>query len=186
MKRIFIAGPYNADGVCDVLNNVRRGMEAGQELLYHGYLPFNPFLDWFYCLVGGPDYIPDLARFRQYCLELVGISDAVLCLGGQSTHEGVKAELDLATSLKIPVFDDIMDLFAHIDVLDDRECNTQVNALDEAISDLRRFTKSQMLAIQTTLGKLQRKIMDNEAAISEAIKKRDSTYKGRSEWEAEV
>ena len=42
--RVYVAGPYSADNVIDVLENIRKGQRASVEILLDGHDPFCP---WF-------------------------------------------------------------------------------------------------------------------------------------------
>jgi hypothetical protein len=44
--RIYVAGPYNATNVIDVLNNIHNGTKECVEILKQGHEPFCPWLDY--------------------------------------------------------------------------------------------------------------------------------------------
>lgn len=45
MIKVYVAGPYSADNVIDVLKNIVRGEHMAATLFQLGYAPFCPWLD---------------------------------------------------------------------------------------------------------------------------------------------
>ena len=104
MKRIYIAGPYSADNVIDVLANMRRGMKLATKVFKGGFAPFCPHLDFHYSLMveEGEDFTVD--DYYQYSMAWLEASDAVLLLTNWQASTGAMAEVDRAYELGIPVF----------------------------------------------------------------------------------
>ena len=99
MKRIYVAGSYNADNVIKVLDNIKRGTQVCVEILKRGDCPFCPWLDfhfhWFADLK-----IEDYYRYSMGWLE---VSDEVFVLKNSEQSKGTQAEIKRARELNIPV-----------------------------------------------------------------------------------
>ena len=104
MKRIYIAGPYSADNVIDVLANMRRGMKLATKVFKAGFAPFCPHLDYHFSLMvaEGDDFTVD--DYYNYSMAWLEASDAVLLLPNWQASKGSMAEVDRAYELVIPVF----------------------------------------------------------------------------------
>lgn len=103
MPVVYVAGPYNANGACNVMANIRNGIDACQTLITYGFAPLCPWLDFVYCLkedVGEADLkAVSMAHMRK--------SDAVYVNpdGADYTKSaGTLAEINEANRLNIPVF----------------------------------------------------------------------------------
>ena len=59
MKRVYIAGKYDDTNVIQVLKNIRVGIKASVKALRTGYIPFCPWLDFMFALVGGGEELTD-------------------------------------------------------------------------------------------------------------------------------
>lgn len=112
-KRIYVAGAISTGNVGD---NVAAAHRAGLELLRAGFAPMVPHGC---CFWGnqkqGEAFCPQVSPedvSHQVWLEVdfpwVAVSDALLRLPGES--KGADAEVQLAQSLKIPVFFSLQDL----------------------------------------------------------------------------
>jgi len=101
MTRLYLAGPYSADNVLDVLANIRQGIHAATEALQAGFAVFCPWLDFQFGVVAD---IP-LEYYREHSLAWLRASDVMWLLPGWEGHEGVIEELSVASELGIPVFD---------------------------------------------------------------------------------
>ena len=110
MKRIFIAGPYSADNVITVLDNIREGMRLSTEVLLLGYSPFCPWLDFHYQLMLRRHEKLSVEDYYRYSLDWLEVSDAVLVISRWIGSKGTKAEIDRAVELQIPVYFNIHDL----------------------------------------------------------------------------
>lgn len=101
MIKIYVAGPYTKG---DVAVNVRKAIDAGEELASHGFAPFVPHLTHFWHMIHPRPY-------EFWCdldNEFVVCCDALLLLPGDSA--GVVAEADLATRNGIPVFQSVPEI----------------------------------------------------------------------------
>lgn len=94
-KRVYIAGPYSSG---DVAVNVRQAIDAADQLILGGFVPFVPHLTHFWHLI----YAHDIGVWHDYDREWLPMCDAVLRLPGESV--GACTEVALAESLGIPVF----------------------------------------------------------------------------------
>ena len=103
MKRVYIAGPYSANNVISVLDNMRRGIRAGTEALLSGYAPFVPWLDYQFQLMLRDSEKLDVERYYEYSMAWLEVSDAVLVLPGWENSKGTLAEIKRAEELGIPV-----------------------------------------------------------------------------------
>ena len=95
MIKVYIASPYSTG---DQAINVRRQIDAANELLNAGFIPFVPLLTHFQHIVHPRSY----EEWLDYDLELLIACDAVLRLDGQSN--GADIEVKTATKHQIPVF----------------------------------------------------------------------------------
>lgn len=103
MKKIYVAGPYTNG---DVAQNVKRAMDATNDLIDLGFAPYCPHLTHFLHLNHWQPYEKWLELDAQY----VRVCDAVLRLPGESN--GADHEVQLAKDLNIPVFYDLESLKA--------------------------------------------------------------------------
>lgn len=95
MKYIYIAGPYtNGDPVL----NIRKTIEAADELRELGYVPFIPHLSHLWHLISPHEY----EYWMLYDFEWLERCDALLRLPGES--EGADREIDRMHILGKPVF----------------------------------------------------------------------------------
>ena len=99
IKRIYIAGPLNADAV-SYLKNVSAMTRAGIEVRRAGYAVFVPALDLLMGIVDGQFSYQDYAENNMAWLE---VSDLVLILPGYEDSKGTMAEIKRAGELSIPV-----------------------------------------------------------------------------------
>lgn len=106
IKRVYVAGKYNADNVEKVLNNIKRGTQVCVDLLKRGYIPFCPWLDynfhWF-----GDLTIEDYYRYSMGWLE---VSDCIYVLKDSENSVGTLKEIRRAEELNIPVLYEGKDL----------------------------------------------------------------------------
>ena len=109
MKRIYVAGPYSANNVLDVLKNIGRGQSACADLFSLGYAPFCPWHDKSYVI---DRYTDDFTvqQFYDYSMAWLEVSDAVLLIGDWESSKGTLAEVERAKELDIPIFLNIPDM----------------------------------------------------------------------------
>ena len=98
IARIYVAGPYTNG---DVAVNVRTAYQAANQLAELGFAPFVPHATHFWHMLFPRPYNFWLELDNQF----LPCCAAVLRLPGQS--KGADAEVKLAESLGIPVFNDI-------------------------------------------------------------------------------
>jgi hypothetical protein len=95
MKAVYIASPYTKG---DVVENVRKSLQAADQLSALGYLPFAPLLSHFWHFLSPHPY----EFWTSMDLEWVLRCDCVLRLPGESS--GADAEVKLARERGIPIF----------------------------------------------------------------------------------
>jgi Domain of unknown function (DUF4406) len=112
-KRIYVAGPYSADNVLDVLTNIRNGIRAAVKLTQNGYAPYCPWLDFMFHLLLRTDKQEELTveDYRANSLAWLPACHAVLVLPGYETSRGTQAEIAEALKLNIPVFYDTYTIY---------------------------------------------------------------------------
>lgn len=109
MKKVYVAGPYSADNVIDVLANIRVGIHESAKILKHGFAVFCPFLDFQFALT---HYALGIEKedYQANSMAWVEVSDAIFVLPGSENSGGVKRELARARELMIPIFYSLADL----------------------------------------------------------------------------
>lgn len=110
MKRVYVAGAYNAGDVIGVLDNMRRGMRASTEVMLAGFAPFCPWMDYHYKLMLREGEDVTLQDFYDYSMAWLEASDFVLVLPNSEHSKGVNAEIARAKELGIPVFQTVEEL----------------------------------------------------------------------------
>ena len=123
MKRVYVAGPYNAGNVIDVLNNMRRGIRISVELLLHGFAPFCPWLDYNFQLQAELT----IEQFKAFSMSWVQVSDAIFMITGWENSGGAIAEKEEAERLGIPVFYNLDSLLAWGKPKTCQECSDSTN-----------------------------------------------------------
>jgi nucleoside 2-deoxyribosyltransferase len=109
MKRVYVAGPYSADNVLDVLKNIGRGEKMCASLFRQGFAPFCPWHDKSYVM----DHFDDdftVQQFYDYSMAWLEVSDAVFLIDGWEGSRGTLVEIARAKELKIPIFEREIDL----------------------------------------------------------------------------
>ena len=110
MKRVYVAGSYSANNVISVLENIRKGIRAGLDVLLLGYAPFVPWLDYHFQLMLQGNEKLTVDDYYQYSLAWLEASDAMYVLPGYENSKGTMNEIGRAQELEIPVYFDLMDL----------------------------------------------------------------------------
>lgn len=105
MKRIYVAGPYSADNVIDVLKNIGRGEKVCAELFRLGYAPFCPWHDKSY-VTDNIDYDLNVKLFYDFSMAWLDVSDAMFVIGDFKSSKGTMAEIAHAKNIGIPVYYD--------------------------------------------------------------------------------
>ncbi len=125
-KYIYVAGPYSSDPC----RNTHAAIQAAEQLIAFGYVPFVPHLTHFWHTMTPHDY----EFWLEYDLAWLRKCDAVLRLPGES--KGADRECGEAMSLGIPVFHSIDDLRKHF--ID--QCATSVaSELSKPLKDSREL-----------------------------------------------
>lgn len=110
--KIYIAGPYSADNIIDVLANIKQGIEAGHKLISMGYAVFCPFLDYQFAFFNSPGNTLTKEQYQANSMEWVKVCDAILLLPGWEKSGGVKRELEVAGD--IPVFNSVEEIVRYL------------------------------------------------------------------------
>ncbi len=106
MKRVYVAGSYSADNVLDVLRNIGRGEDASTKLFNLGFASFCPWHDKDF-IIRRPDENYTVAMFYEYSMAWLKVSEAVYVLPNSENSKGTQAEIEMARSLGIPIFDNV-------------------------------------------------------------------------------
>ena len=101
---VYVAGPYTHG---DVPSNVRRAIEAADQLANLGFAPFVPHLYHFWDMVAPRSYEFWVDMDNQFLKKC----DSILRLEGHSP--GADAEEVLGTTLGMPLFYSIEEVSAH-------------------------------------------------------------------------
>ena len=100
MKLIYIAGALNSDAV-GYLKNVNKMIRYADKVRRAGFSVFIPCLDLLTGIVFG-DY-----EYEDYFgnnVEWLKKADGMFLVPGWENSEGTRAEMEIATSLDIPIF----------------------------------------------------------------------------------
>jgi len=101
MKRVYIAGSYNAPDIITCLDNMRRGIQMAVQILKAGYSPFCCWLDYHYRLM---DSKITREMYQAQSMAWLEASDAVLVMPNSEDSKGTQAEIARARELGIPVY----------------------------------------------------------------------------------
>jgi len=100
--KIYIAGPYTKG---DLMTNIRRAIQVGENLANIGHIPFIPHLTAFWHMVTPHD---DVDFWYAYDNEWLRVCDAVFRFSGESV--GADKEVELARELGLPIYYSIWDV----------------------------------------------------------------------------
>jgi hypothetical protein len=110
MKRVYVAGPYSADNVITVLDNIRRGQRMSTRVMLAGYAPFCPWIDFhFQLMLRGGEKLT-VKDYYQYSMAWLEVSDVMLILPNYETSSGTIAEVNRGLELNKPVYFNFNDL----------------------------------------------------------------------------
>lgn len=109
MIKVYVAGPYSANNVIDVLKNIGHGEKMCARLFKLGYAPFCPWHDKSYVIDNCNDKFTT-KQFYDYSMVWLDVSDCILLLSGWETSKGTIVEIERAKKLDIPVYYSIEDL----------------------------------------------------------------------------
>ena len=100
-KKIYIASPYT---IGDIAVNVKRQIDAANELIALGYAPYTPLLSHFHHLIHPNHYDTWMDIGLTWLVEC----DAVLRLPGES--KGADIECNVAHDHNIPIYYSIREI----------------------------------------------------------------------------
>jgi hypothetical protein len=109
LKRVYIAGPYSADNVVDVLKNIGRGESAAAYLFSIGFAPFCPWHDKDFIIKNFYRNFK-VNEFYDYSMAWLEVSDAILLIGNWQESKGTLLEIKQARKLNIPIFESEQEL----------------------------------------------------------------------------
>lgn len=109
MKRVYIAGPYSADNVISILDNIREGMRISTQVLLNGFAPFCPWLDFHFQLMLRDNEKLNIDDYYKYSIAWLEVSDYMLVTGCWETSIGTKKEIEFAEG-RIPIFYSLKEL----------------------------------------------------------------------------
>jgi hypothetical protein len=101
VKKVYVASQYS---VGDPLANVRRQIDAGEEIINAGFYPYLPLLSHYQHIVHPHDY----KTWTRLDNSWVACCDALIRLPGES--KGADEEVALARELGLPVYYSIREL----------------------------------------------------------------------------
>lgn len=109
MKKVYVAGPYSADNVIDVLKNIGNGQKKCAELFEYGFAPFCPWHDKDF-IINNPYKNFDVKQFYEYSITWLKVCDAMLLIEGWEKSKGCLKEIEIANEMNIPIFYNIYDI----------------------------------------------------------------------------
>ena len=98
MKLAFISGPYRADTIAGVVRNIRNAEAVAIEYWQKGYAVICPHKNS--SLLDG---LADDSVWLEGDLEILSRCDLIVLVPGWEKSEGVKAEIEEAKKLGIPI-----------------------------------------------------------------------------------
>lgn len=108
IKRVYIAGqitPTNGDHpAINYLENIRIGIRASVEVIFAGFRPFSPFIDFSFFLALRDGEKITYEDVLSICAAWLEVSDAILVLPDYEKSVGTIREIELAKKLGIPIF----------------------------------------------------------------------------------
>ena len=106
IKRVYVAGSYNADNIIKALDNIKRGTQVCVDLLKKGYIPFCPWLDYNFHWYGNLTF----KDYYDYSISWLEVCDCIYVLKNSEESLGTQGEILTAKELNIPVLYEGRDL----------------------------------------------------------------------------
>jgi hypothetical protein len=113
IKRVYVAGPYSANNVIDVLENIRNGLRLSTQVFLAGFSPFAPWLDFHYTLMLQDNEKITIDDYYKYSIDWLEVSDAMLLIEGWENSKGTLNEIEVAKEKGIPIFYDLETLMEY-------------------------------------------------------------------------
>lgn len=104
IRRVYLAGPYNAPDVISALDNIRDGIRDGARIFMAGYAVYVPWLDHQQQFQFPSGYKPTYEQYYETSLRWLEVCDVVVVRGNWLTSRGTKLEIARAKELGIPIF----------------------------------------------------------------------------------
>lgn len=104
MKRVYVAGAYNASNIVDALENMRKGMRASTEVFLAGFAPFVPWFDYHFNLMLQEGEKLTIQDYYNYSIAWLKVSDIMLVVEGWENSKGTKKEIEVAKEIGIPIY----------------------------------------------------------------------------------
>jgi hypothetical protein len=110
MKRVYVAGAYQATNALEMLANIARGVQAGLQVWKAGFAPYVPWLDISMHIANPCPESTTIEECYEWSMSWLEVSDAILIVPGWEESQGTLKEIARACQLGIPVFYSIKDL----------------------------------------------------------------------------
>lgn len=110
--RIYMAGPYSANNVMDVFENMKIGLIESAKVLKENMSPFSPWLDYQFILSSQCSEKFKISDFYNYSIAYLITCDAMFIVQGNYLRsKGTLKEIVIAQLLGIPIYKDLGLLF---------------------------------------------------------------------------
>ena len=138
--RVYVAGPYSADNVLKVLENMNRGSRAAVELMLRGYAPLTPWHDFMHSMMIRHDAGEKLmlSDYYEMTIEYVEQCDAMYVVptdngyGGEwQDSTGTHKEIQRAMLRRVPVVLGDYDVLQYVCGISQAESNAALARLRE-------------------------------------------------------
>ena len=121
IKRVYVAGIlsgahgyYSQNTAINYITGARELSKWGVKLLFAGFDPFVPSLDYpFWWVLQEGEHITE-QMIKRYSKSWLEVCDAVLLTPGWQKSKGTLAEIKLAESLGIPIFKSLDELITYV------------------------------------------------------------------------
>lgn len=139
--KVYVAGPYSADNVLDVLRNIGKGEYYASLLFAEGFAPFCPWHNKDYMVRLWDHHEITVDMFYKYSIAWLEVSDVMFLVPGWKKSKGTLEEIPFAQCRNIPIFTSMSELIKYRDRLEERlqeknEGCVQNSVQDEEIASL--------------------------------------------------